>query len=266
MKNALLVIMTIIVIGSIVFFTSCNQTKVSDLEKQLALKTEQVEQLENQLEHLQGTNSSLLDRLSDLSVLSKQGADNISKSLENIAQQYSFIEDLTDKVQTKDSINQMLVSNIKRSLNDFDDEDIQVEVKGSIVHVSISDKLLYDSGEDEVSDEATDIMNKLASIINDHEELDVMIEGHTDDVPMEGSCLKDNWDLSVKRATSIVRLLQEDYYVNPERLTAAGRGQYVPKFENDSAEGRSLNRRTEIIMTPQLDQFFALLESPVLQN
>lgn len=251
---------------STIVFSSCNQQKVATLEKTLTQKEEQIEQLEAQLEHLQGSNSSLLDRLSDLSLISKQGADNISKSLQNISQQYSFIEDLTTKIQSKDSLNMALVMNLKRTLKDFDDQDIQVEVRGSIVHVSISDKLLYKTGSAVISDGAKDVLDKLAAIINDHEDLQVMVEGHTDDVPYGGNCLEDNWDLSVKRATSIVRRLEQDYFVNPERMTAAGRGQFVPKYDNLTNEGRKMNRRTEIIMTPKLDQFFALLESPVLTN
>ena len=247
-------------------FASCNNQKVTELETKLSQKDGQISQLEQQLAHLQGTNSSLLDRLSDLSVISKQGADNISKSLENISQQYDFIQDLTTKVQSKDSLNMALMQNLKRSLDDFNDDDVQIEVKGSMVHVSISDKLLFDIGSSSVSAEAKGVLNKLASIINDHSELQVMVEGHTDDEPLKGSCLTDNWDLSVKRATSIVRLLQEDYFVDPTRMTAAGRGEHIPRGNNDSPDGRSLNRRTEIIMTPKLDQFFALMESPVLQN
>ncbi len=246
--------------------SSCNSEKVEQLERQIVQKDEQINQLKDQLEHLQGTNASLLDRMSDLSLISQQGAENISKSLENISAQYSFIEDLTQKVHSKDSLNEILSMNLKRSLNDFDDDDIQIEVQGSIVHVSISDQMLFETGSAKVSSEANDVLDKLATIINDHSELEVMVQGHTDDVPYTGNCMKDNWDLSVSRATSIVRILEDEFYVNPERMTAAGRGMHFPKYDNESSEGRSQNRRTEIIMTPQLDQFFALLESPVLKN
>ena len=241
-------------------FMSCNKK----LKTELALKSEQVEQLQSQLDHIQGTNSSLLDRLSDMSVINKAGAESIQHSLESINQQYAFIEDLTTKIHTKDSVNLALVTNIKRSLSNINDEDVQVEVRGGVVYVSISDKLLFRSGSALLGAQAKNVLGKLATVINDHDDLEVLVEGHTDDVPMNTECVQDNWDLSVKRATSVVRSLQNDYYVSPERLTAAGRSKYVPKADNIDVQGRSLNRRTEIIIAPKLDQFFKLLESPKL--
>lgn len=257
---------TLLLFALVGFLMSCNKKKIEGLEQALALKTEQVEQLEEQLSHLQGTNTSLLDRMSDLSVVNKAGAESIQKSLESIGQQYSFIQDLTTKIQAKDSLNLALVMNLKRSLSNINDEDVQVEVKGGVVYVSISDKLLFDPGSSRVNNAALDVLAKLASVINDHDDLNVLVEGHTDDVPISNSCVKDNWDLSVKRATSVVRILQKDFYVAPERLTAAGRSEYIPKAENASTDGRSVNRRTEIIITPKLDQFFKLLEMPDLKN
>ncbi len=234
------------------------------LKTELALKTEQVEQLRAQLDHIQETNSSLLDRLSDMSVINKAGAESIQHSLENINQQYAFIEDLTTKIHTKDSINLALVTNIKRSLSNINDEDVQVEVRGGVVYVSISDKLLFRSGSAQLGQQARTVLGKLSSVINDHDDLDILVEGHTDDVPINSECVVDNWDLSVKRATAVVRALQADHYVSPERLTAAGRSQYIPKADNSDAQGRSQNRRTDIVITPKLDQFFKLLESPKL--
>lgn len=257
---------TLFIITLVGVFTSCNKKKIEGLEQALALKTEQVEQLEEQLGHLQGTQNSLLDRMSDLSVVNKAGAESIQKSLESINQQYSFIQNLTEKIQSKDSLNLALVMNLKRSLSNLDDEDVQVEVKGGVVYVSISDKLLFSEGSSKVNKTAIDVLAKVASVINDHGDLNVLVEGHTDDVPIGNSCVQDNWDLSVKRATSVVRVLQEDFYVAPERLTAAGRSEYVPKADNETDEGRRKNRRTEIIITPKLDQFFKLLEMPDLQN
>ena len=253
-------------LGTLLLLVSCKNPKVVRLEQELLLKTEQAEQLEEQLDHLQNSNSSLLDRLSDLSVVNKAGAASIQKSLENMTEQYSFIQDLTKKVQSKDSLNLALVMNLKRSLSNIDDEDVQVEVRGGRVHVSISDKLLFRSGSAKISDQAQNVLAKIAAVINDHYELDVVVEGHTDDVPINNSCMQDNWDLSVKRATSVVRVLQEDYFVAPDRLTAAGRSEYIPKEDNTSEEGRSINRRTEIVIMPQLDQFFKLLEAPELVN
>lgn len=262
MKNAQI----ILVFFSLILFSSCNKKKITALETELELKEEQVKQLESQLNHLQKTNTSLLDRMSDLSIVNKAGAESIQQSLENMTQQYSFIEDLTTKIQSKDSLNLALIMNLKRSLSDINDDDVQVEVRGGVVYVSISDKLLFRSGSSRVTSKAEEVLGKIATVINDHVDLNVMVEGHTDDVPIANSCMEDNWDLSVKRATSVVRVLTEDYYVDPQRLTAAGRSEYIPKAENDDSEGRSLNRRTEIIMTPKLDQFFQLMEAPVVKN
>ncbi len=231
------------------------------LESEIVLKNEQIMMYEQQLKHMQTTNGSLLDRMSDLSIVSKTGAESIQKSLESLSQQYDFIQNLTEKVQSKDSLNLALVMNLKRSLSNINDQDVQVEVRGGVVHVSISDKLLFRSGSAKLNAQAKEVLEKIALVVNDHEELQILVEGHTDDIPMKGM---DNWDLSVKRATSVVRTLQNEYYVLPERMTAAGRSEYLPKSDNSSPEGRSSNRRTEIIITPRMDQFFKLLEAPAV--
>ncbi len=251
-----------ILIATMIFSSACKRKSRGELEKELAVKTEQAEQYKSQLDDLQGTNASLLDRMSELSIVSQAGAENISKSLENISKQYSFIEDLSTKIQTKDSINLALVMNLKRSLNDINDEDVQVEVRGGIVHISIADKLLFTTASANISGKAQGVLEKIATVINDHYELDVMVEGHTDNIPISNSAFKDNWDLSVKRATAVVRALESKYGVNPERLIAAGRADNMPKEDNTSLAGRSANRRTEIIISPRLDQFFQLLETP----
>lgn len=257
-KPSIIYLLLLLLFGT----SACKGKRVKALESELALKTEQVQQLEEQIQHMQSTNASLLDRMADLSIVNKSGAESIQRSLESISQQYSFIQDLTTKIQSKDSLNLALVMNIKRSLSNIDDEDVQVEVKGGVVYVSISDKLLFRSGSSRITSQAEGVLAKLAGIINDHDDLNILVEGHTDDVPINNSCMEDNWDLSVKRATSVVRTLQEDYYVNPERLTAAGRSEFLPKVPNTTADGRSANRRTEIIITPKMDQFFKLLEMP----
>jgi len=235
-------------------FTSCK-------DKELNLKDQQIHQLKEQIETMKSTNAGLLDRMSDLSVVSKTGAESIQKSLENISRQTAYIEDLNKKVQSKDSVNLALVMNLKRSLSDINDSDIQVEVRGGLVHVSISDKLLFKSGSSNINARAQEVLGKIASVINDHDELQILVEGHTDNVPMNNGCIEDNWDLSVKRATAVVRSLANEHYVSPERLTAAGRSYYIPKDDNETAQGRSKNRRTEIIIQPRLDQFFQLMEA-----
>lgn len=246
--------------------TSCNKTKVAELQKEVKFKKEQVQELEEQVEYLKKTNNSLLDRMSDLSIVSKTGAESIKKSLENMTDQYGYIQDLTSKIQSKDSMNLALVTNLKRSLVDINDDDVQVEIRGGKVHVSISDKLLFSSGSTQINSRAKDVLSKLASVIEDHADLEVMVEGHTDNVPMSNNCINDNWDLSVKRATSVVRLLEEEYFIDPARMVAAGRSEFMPRQDNEDSAGRSANRRTEIIIMPKLDQFFKLLETPELEG
>lgn len=232
-------------------------------ETNLANEHNRANALEQQMEYFKSTNTNLLDRLSDLSVVSKSGAESIKKSLEALNEQNKYIKDLTTSMQRKDSLNLVLVMNLKRSLADFDDEDINIEVKKGVVYVSISDKMLFRSGSYQISNRAEEVIGKIAGIVNDHRELDILVEGHTDNVPIANECMVDNWDLSVKRATSIVRLMQERFGVQPERMTAGGRSEYIPKDTNETVEGRAVNRRTEIVILPKLDQFFQLLEPPV---
>ena len=249
-----LLILTIVII-----IASCRNQEAELLQQQ-------VDQLKEQIDNTQEANTSLLDRMADLSVINKSGAESIQNSLENLTRQNAYIQDLTTKIHEKDSINFALVNNLKRSLEDQNDQDIQVEVRGSAVYVSIADDMLFQSGSARLSPNAETILAKVAQIINDHDAIDVLVEGHTDNVPMANERINDNWDLSVLRATSVVRELQTKHYVDPSRLTAAGRSYYVPKASNDTKEGRAENRRTEIIITPQLDQFFKLLEAPELMG
>jgi chemotaxis protein MotB len=219
-----------------------------------------ISSLEKENEYLKSTNTSLLDRMSDLSVISQSGAENIKKSLEAINEQNKYIKDLTGKVQAKDSLNLALVVNLKRSLSDMNDEDVTIEVKKGVVYISLSDKMLFKSGSYDILPRAETVLGKIAKVVNDHRELEILVEGHTDNVPINTSCLKDNWDLSAMRATAVVRSLQKKYGVAPERMTAGGRSEFVPKAANATADGKSLNRRTEIVILPKLDQFFQLLE------
>ena len=239
-------------------------TKISSLQSDMKSKMKLIDNLEEQMNHLQNTNNNLLDRLSDLSVINKTEAKSIHESLQSLNKQTSFVHELSERIHHKDSINFALVSNLKRSLMDFDDHDIQIEVKGSAVYVSISDNMMFRTGSARISNNAHSVLSKVASVINDHDEINVLVEGHTDNVPISNNFASDNWDLSVLRATSVVRTLQGRYGVSPERLTAAGRSSYLPKSNNETSYGRSLNRRTEIIITPKLDQFFKLLESDEL--
>ena len=238
------------------------ENQILVLETDLGNAQSRVNYLEQQLEYFQSTNTDLLARLSDLAVVSKTGAESIKQSLEALNEQNKYIKDLTSSMQRKDSLNLVLVMNLKRSLENFDDDDISIEVKKGVVYVSISDKMLFRSGSYQISNRAQEVIGKIASIVNDHDQLDILVEGHTDHVPIANECMVDNWDLSVKRATSIVRLMQTEFGVAPERMTAGGRSEYIPKATNETVEGRALNRRTEIVILPKLDEFFELLTPP----
>lgn len=228
----------------------------------LANQKTRAEALQEELTYQKNTNTNLLDRMAELSVISKTGADNIKKSLETLSKQSEYIKDLNTSIQRKDSVNLVLVQNLKRSLSDVNDEDVTIEVKKGVVYISLSDKMLFKSGRYEITPRADEVLGKIAKVVNDHKELDILVEGHTDNVPIKTNCLQDNWDLSVMRSTSVVRALQEKHGVAPERMTAGGRSEFIPKASNATAEGKALNRRTEIIILPKLDQFFQLLEAP----
>ncbi len=232
-------------------------TQTTDLES----KTKQVGDLQAQIDYLKKTNTNLLDRMSDLSIVSKSGAESIKKSLETLNEQTKYTNNLNASIQRKDSINLALVMNLKRSLDDINDQDVQVEVKKGVVYVSISDKLLFRSGSYDITPRAETVLGKVAKVVNDHKDLDILVEGHTDIVPIATASIKDNWDLSALRATSVVRTLQTKFGVQPSRMTAGGRSEYAPKDDNSNSAGRQQNRRTEIIITPKLDQFFNLLSN-----
>ena len=245
------------------------RAELDNLKNQLAVKNGELTvangratDLQDQLNFMKETNTNLLERLSDLSVISKTGAESIKQSLESLNERNEYIKDLTSSIAAKDSINLALVMNLKRSLDNINDEDINIEVKKGVVYISISDKMLFKSGSATINSTAETVLGKIAKVVNDHSELDILVEGHTDNVPISNSCMSDNWDLSVKRATSVVRVLQKKYNVEPNRMTAGGRSEFAPKDSNENASGRSTNRRTEIIITPKLDQFFELMEPP----
>ncbi len=260
--------------GVQVYLDDCNtinsalQAELDNLKYELASKNGELivangraTDLQDQLDYLKLTNTNLLDRLSDLSVISKAGAESIKQSLESLNERNEYIRELTSSIAAKDSINLALVMNLKRSLDDINDEDINIEVIKGVVYISISDKMLFKSGSATINTSAETVLGKIAKVVNDHKNLDILVEGHTDNVPISNSCMSDNWDLSVKRATSVVRVLQKKYNVDPNRMTAGGRSEYAPKDSNESKTGRSTNRRTEIIITPKLDQFFELMNA-----
>lgn len=237
------------------------RTQLTAKDTDLQSKAKQASDLQAQIDYLKKTNTNLLDRMSDLSIVSKSGAESIKKSLETLNEQTKYTNNLNASIQRKDSINLALVMSLKRSLDDINDQDVQVEVKKGVVYVSLSDKMLFRSGSYEVLPAAEVVLEKVAKVVNDHKELDILVEGHTDAVPISTASIKDNWDLSALRATSVVRTMQNKFGVAPGRLTAGGRSEFAPKDDNATSTGRQQNRRTEIIITPKMDQFFNLLSS-----
>lgn len=241
-----------------------SQMDASDAK--LTAAENRMKSMQDENEFIKKNNTNLLNRLEDLSVISKSGAESIKQSLSAINGQSQYIQSLTNSLQKKDSMNLALVMNLKRSLADVNDEDVQVEVKKGVVYVSLSDKLLFRSASAYVQPAAQEVLGKIAKVVNDQKNLDILVEGHTDNVPIRTEGILDNWDLSAKRATAVVRILQDKYGVNPARMTAGGRSEFIPKTTNDSRDGRGLNRRTEIILLPKLDQFFGLMSPDSTQN
>jgi chemotaxis protein MotB len=201
-----------------------------------------------------------MEQLKDLSVITGAQAESIKKSLENIGAKDIYIKDLQGSIARKDSLNMALVMNLKGALGNLEDQDINVKVDKGVVYVDISDKLLFKTGSYDVTERAKVVLGKVAKVLAAQPEIEFMVEGHTDNVAISTDELNDNWDLSVKRATTIVRILQKSYGLDPKRMTAAGRSEYLPISDNSTAAGRATNRRTRIVVLPQLDQFFKLLE------
>lgn len=216
--------------------------------------------LTNQVDFLKKNNSDLINNMGNMTTLSAKGAENIEKALESIKEKDLKITRMQDALTKKDSVTIALVTSLKRSVG-ISDPDIEINVEKGVVFISIADKLLFKSGSHVVSDRAKEILGKVAKVVNDKPDFECMVEGHTDNVPFTSNgVLLDNWDLSVKRSTAIVRVLTKDFKVNPKQLIAAGRGEFIPLVENNSAENRSTNRRTRIVVLPKIDQFYDMIE------
>ncbi len=214
----------------------------------------------NQISDLKKRNDQLFNQSQDYLELTAKGAENLEKTLESIKEKDLKINRIQDALNRKDSVTFALVTSLKKEIG-INDPDIEVNVDKAVVFISLSDKLLFKSGSYEVSERAREILGKVATVVNSKPSFECMVEGHTDDVAYIGSGnLIDNWDLSVKRATSIVRVLQE-LDVNPAKLIAAGRSYYNPLVNNDTPENRSTNRRTRIIILPKIDEFYDMIEN-----
>ncbi|MCK0145481.1 OmpA family protein [Arenibacter sp. F26102] len=221
-----------------------------------AAATSKMQTLEDQNAFLKANNQDLINNMGNLTTLTSKGADNLEKSLESLKEKDLTIRKLNDAITRRDSVNLSLVQSLKGVLGNLDDEDIEISVEKGVVFVSISDKLLFRSGSFNVTNRAKEILGKVAQVVNNKPDFEFMVEGHTDTDPYNSGVLYDNWDLSVKRATSVVRILQKDYGVDPKRMTAAGRGEYLPVSPSDKAK----NRRTRIVVLPKIDQFYSMIE------
>jgi chemotaxis protein MotB len=215
--------------------------------------------LEEQLAELKMTNKGLLETSKDLTILTSKGADNLEKSLESLKEKDLKIGRLQDALTKKDSVTIALVSSLKKEVG-LNDPDININVEKGVVFISIADKLLFKSASYKVTNKAKSVLAKVAKVVNSKPDFECLVESHTDNKSYRSGILLDNWDLSVKRATSIVRVL-EDLGVKPEQLIASGRSQYVPLVDNDTAENRAKNRRTRIVVLPKIDEFYDMIET-----
>jgi chemotaxis protein MotB len=238
---------------------NCN-SKTTDLTRQRSDCDSRVGALLKQIAFLKDNNTQALKQLEDMSVISGAQAQSIRKSLDNLGAKDAYIQSLQQALAHKDSLNMALVANLKGAVGDLNDQDINIKVDKGVVYIDISDKLLFASGKYAVTPRAQEVLGKVAEVLKAQPDIEFMVEGHTDNVPYRHGDLLDNWDLSVKRATAVVRILQNKYGLEPAKMAAAGRSEYVPVATNDTPEGRQLNRRTRIVILPQLDQFFKLLE------
>ena len=241
---------------------ACDDAKADAARKITGLESD-VANLNKQLELVKENNTTALKQLQDLSVISSSQAESIKKSMDNLGMKDAYIQDLQTQMAKKDSLNMALVMNLKGAIGNMDDQDINIKVDKGVVFIDISDKLLFKSGSYDITPRAQEVLGKVAQVLKAQPDLEFMVEGHTDNAELRGKIgpMKDNWDLSVFRATSVVRVLQKKYGLDPAKMAAAGRGEFKPVADNSTADGKAANRRTRIVILPQLDQFYKLLET-----
>ena len=260
---------------ALLFTTSCGTKKkiaalesknkeIQDLLNSATVKLNtcltEKEAMSSQMEFLKKNNSDLINNMGNMTTLSTKGAQNIEKALETIKEKDLKITRMQDALTKKDSVTLALVTSLKSSVG-ISDPDIEINVEKGVVFISIADKLLFKSGSYLVSDRAKEVLAKVAKVINDKPTFECMVEGHTDNVPFTGNAiLIDNWDLSVKRSTALLRVLTKDLTVHPAQLIAAGRGEFIPLVPNSSVENRATNRRTRIVILPKIDEFYDMIE------
>lgn len=230
------------------------QGQVDKAKSEVTIREEQIQDLKQQRD-------KTVEQVGDLTVLSQGANQNISNTLKQLEGKDRYIRLLQNAKSKADSLNLALAVNLKQVLRDgIDDEDVNIEVDKTVVYINLSDKMLYKSGSYQITDRANEVLAKIAAIAKSRPTLELMVEGYTDNVSINTNCIKDNWDLSVLRATSVVKALQNEFDIDPNRLVAAGRGEFNTLASNDTAEGRATNRRTRIILLPKLNQFYDLLD------
>jgi chemotaxis protein MotB len=226
----------------------------------LSLREEQINDLRDQVADIRAQRDKQVTQVGDMAVLSQSASDNIKETLNQLQQKDNYIHMLHAAKSKADSINLALAINLKGVLQEgIEDKDVEIKVDKTVVFINLSDKMLYESGSFKLTTRAHEVLEKIARIVDSRPEFEIMVEGYTDNDPVKTSCLQDNWDLSVKRATSVVRVLQEDYNIDPNRLIASGRGEFNTLASNETADGKAKNRRTRIIILPKLNQFYDLL-------
>lgn len=246
-------------------YESCLERNVEKDRSITSLK-ERNKSLEEQMNLIRKQNDVLQQNLADCMATGKAGTVNIDKLISQINESNAYIKRLTEARAKNDSLNLALSNKLKRSLDNLNDSDVDVQVQKGVVFISLSDKMLYKSGSYDVLPSAENVLEKVAKIINDYKDYDVQVQGYTDNDQFKNSaagCIRDNWDLSAMRATSVVKMLQTKFGVDPARLLAGGHGEYQPKVPNTNPENKAVNRRTEIVILPKLDQFMQLMDQKV---
>ena len=235
------------------------QSNYQNTKEQLAASTTRVASLEEQIAELRKSNATLQAALDKSLANTSQNNVSIEKLVDQINESNQYIRHLVEVKSKSDSLNMVLTNNLTRSLSKEELKEVDVQVLKGVVYISLADNMLYKSGSYEINDRAAETLSKIAKIIKDYKDYDVLIEGNTDNVPISRENIRNNWDLSCLRASSVVQALQNDYGVDPKRLTAGGRGEFNPLQPNTTELGKQRNRRTQIIITPKLDEFMDLI-------
>lgn len=235
-------------------------TSYQESKESLAAANARIASLQEQLSQCKDNNASLQKSLDMSLTNTNANSVNIAKLVDQINESNQYIRHLVEVKSKSDSLNLVLTNNLTRSLSKEDLKEVDVQVLKGVVYISLADNMLYKSGSYEINERAEQTLSKIAKIITDYKDYDVLIEGNTDDVPISRENIRNNWDLSCLRASSVVQVLQTKYGVDPKRLTAGGRGEYNPLVANTTEVNKQRNRRTQIIITPKLDQFMELID------